>query len=111
PPALRRRVAAETRLCARSFALAPPHPIITSSGSGKRGHALSTCKAEVMDQRYVDTVRACKVILRNMDHLDDSITDGQRVEIRRLLFKVYDRMTLFLEGEEPEDDDGFADEE
>ena len=64
-----------------------------------------------MDQRYVDTVRACKVILRNMDHLDESITDGQRAEIRRLLFKVYDRVTMFLEGEEPEDDDLLADEE
>jgi len=52
-----------------------------------------------MDQRYVDTVRACKVILRNMDHLDEEMTDGQREEISRLLFKLYDRLTLFLEGE------------
>jgi len=53
-----------------------------------------------MDQRYVDTVRACKVILRNMDHLDEEMTDGQREEISRLLFKLYDRVTLFLEGED-----------
>lgn len=63
-----------------------------------------------MDQRYVDTVRACKTLLRNMDYLDDAITDGQRQEITRLLFKVYDRVTLFLEGEDDEGYDG-ADEE
>ena len=56
-----------------------------------------------MDQRYVDTVRACKVILRNMDHLEENITEGQREEIIRLMLKVYDRLTLFLEEEE---DDG-----
>jgi hypothetical protein len=55
-----------------------------------------------MDQRYVDTVRACKTLLRNMDYLDDEMTGGQREEITRLLFKVYDRVTVFLEGEEDE---------
>ena len=81
-----------------------------SGGSIGRGAGVER-NGMVMDQRYVDTVRACKVILRNMDHLDESITDGQRAEIRRLLFKVYDRVTMFLEGDEPEDDDALADEE
>jgi hypothetical protein len=58
-----------------------------------------------MDQRYVDAVRACKVLLRNMDYLDEAMTDGQREEITRLLFKVYDRLAMFLEGEE----DGLGD--
>lgn len=62
-----------------------------------------------MDQRYVDTVRAFKVILRNLDHLDETITEGQRDEITRLIFKVHDRLALFLEGEE--DDGAFAGEE
>lgn len=53
-----------------------------------------------MDQRYVDTVRACKVILRNMDHLEDAITEGQREEITRLLYKLYDRVAQFLEDED-----------
>lgn len=56
-----------------------------------------------MDQRYVDTVRACKVILRNMDYLDEAITDGQRQEITRLLFKVYDRLAVFLDEENADD--------
>jgi len=56
-----------------------------------------------MDQRYVDTVRACKAILRNMDTLDDTITEGQRMELSRLLFKLRDRLELFLE---PEADEG-----
>ena len=56
-----------------------------------------------MDQRYVDTVRACKAILRNMEHLDDTITDGQRMELSRLLHKVRDRLEQFLE---PEADEG-----
>lgn len=56
-----------------------------------------------MDQRYVDTVRACKAILRNMEHLDDSITDGQRMELSRLLYKLRDRLEMFLE---PEADEG-----
>jgi len=51
-----------------------------------------------MDQRYVDTVRACKVILRNMDYLEESITDGQKAEIGRLMWKVHERLSLFLDG-------------
>ena len=52
-----------------------------------------------MDQRYVDTVRACKAILRNMDHLDETITDGQRSELCRLLHKVRHGVEQFLEGD------------
>ncbi len=63
-----------------------------------------------MDQRYVDTVRACKVILRNLDHLEETITEGQREEIIRLVLRVYDRLTLFLEEGE-EDDGAYAGEE
>lgn len=55
-----------------------------------------------MDQRYVDTVRACKALLRNMDHLDDTITDGQRAELSRLLYKVRDCVEQFLEAETDE---------
>ena len=49
-----------------------------------------------MDQRYLETVRACKAILRNMSPLDDSITDGQRSELNRLLFKVKECVENFL---------------
>lgn len=49
-----------------------------------------------MDQRYVDTMRAVKTILRNMSYLDDTITDGQRSELNRLLFKVKDSVEQFL---------------
>lgn len=53
-----------------------------------------------MDQRYVDTMRACKAVLRNMDHLNDTITDGQRAELTRLLYKVRDCVDEFLAAEE-----------
>ena len=53
-----------------------------------------------MDQRYVETVRACKAILRNMEPLEESITDGQRAELNRLLYKVRDIVELFLSAEE-----------
>lgn len=56
-----------------------------------------------MDQRYVETVRACKAILRNMDHLDDTITYGQRAELSRLLQKVRDCVEQFLVAEEGDD--------
>lgn len=55
-----------------------------------------------MDQRYVDTVRACQAILRNMEHLDDTITDGQRLELNRLLQKVRNCVQQFLEAESDE---------
>jgi len=53
-----------------------------------------------MDQRYVDTVRACKILLRNMDRLDDTITAGQRAELNRLLNKVRERLDQFITAEE-----------
>lgn len=54
-----------------------------------------------MDQRYVDTVRACKTLMRNLSKLDDSISDAQRKELNRLLFNLSEYLALFLE----EDDD------
>ncbi len=56
-----------------------------------------------MNQRYVETVRACKAILRNISHLDDTITDGQRSELNRLLFKVKGSVEQFLLTEESDD--------
>ena len=56
-----------------------------------------------MDQRYLETVRACKAILRNMSPLDDSITDGQRLELNRLLFKVKECVENFLLAGESDD--------
>jgi hypothetical protein len=53
-----------------------------------------------MDQKYVDTVRACKVILSNLDHLDESSTFGQRAELERLLVKVMDQVHRFLDADE-----------
>lgn len=53
-----------------------------------------------MDQKYIETVRACKIILRNLDHLDDTATLGQRAELERLMLKVADRLNLFLDAEE-----------
>ena len=55
-----------------------------------------------MDQRYVDTVRACKAILRNMEYLDDTIAAGQRDELNRLLHKVRSCVGVFLEAEADE---------
>ena len=51
-----------------------------------------------MDQRYIDTVRACKVILHNLDHLDESATFAQRTELERLLLRVIEHMSSFLEA-------------
>ena len=56
-----------------------------------------------MDQRYVETMRACKAILRNMNHLDDSITEGQRAELKRLLYKVQDCLDRFLLADEADE--------
>lgn len=55
-----------------------------------------------MDQRYVDTVRACKVLLRNLEALDETITLGQRTELHRLIEKVQLKLDEFLDGEEDE---------
>ena len=52
-----------------------------------------------MDQRYVDTVRACKVILHNVDHLDESTTFGQRSELERLFLKVMEQLSGFLDAD------------
>ncbi|MCZ6471890.1 MAG: hypothetical protein O6934_00480 [SAR324 cluster bacterium] len=52
-----------------------------------------------MDQRYVNTIRACKVILHNIDHLDDSTTFGQRSELGRQFIKVMKQMNQFLEAD------------
>lgn len=56
-----------------------------------------------MDQRYVDTVRACKVILHNLGYLEENLSEAQRAELERVMQKVIDRMYTFLEsGEEDE---------
>lgn len=52
-----------------------------------------------MDQRYVDTVRACKVLLRNLHHLNESMTSGQRVEFARVAARVRDGLDDVLEAE------------
>lgn len=52
-----------------------------------------------MDQRYIETVRSCKAVLRNLDHLDESITHGQREELNRLFRKVNERLDHFLNAE------------
>ena len=53
-----------------------------------------------MDQRYVDTVRACKTLLRNLERIEDTITAGQRAELMRLMRKLQDRLEWFLENED-----------
>jgi len=54
-----------------------------------------------MDQRYVDTIRACKVIIRNLEQLEETITLGQRTELHRLIEKLQLKLQEFLD----EDDD------
>ena len=51
-----------------------------------------------MDQRYVDTVRAMKVVLNNLNHLDSEVTDGQRRELERLIRRLRDGLDHFLEA-------------
>lgn len=55
-----------------------------------------------MDQRYVDTIRACKVLLRNLDLLDETITLGQRTELHRLIEKLRIKLDVFLDEDEDE---------
>ena len=55
-----------------------------------------------MDQRYIDTVRAMKVILHNLDHLDMEITYGQRRELERLVQRVREVLDGFLNAGEDE---------
>jgi hypothetical protein len=50
-----------------------------------------------MDQRYVNTVRACKVLLRNLDLLEETITLGQRTELTRLIEKLRLKLDAFLD--------------
>lgn len=56
-----------------------------------------------MDQRYIDTVRACKVLLRNLTYLEDNITFGQRAELQRLFLKVQEQLDEFLEADDRDD--------
>ena len=56
----------------------------------------------VMDQRYVNTVRACKVLLRNLDHLEETITLGQRTELTRLIEKLRVKLDEFLDEDTDE---------
>ena len=63
-----------------------------------------------MDQRYVDTIRACKVILRNLEYLDETITLGQRTELHRLIEKLQAKLDEFLDEDEA-DERGWVGEE
>jgi hypothetical protein len=63
---------------------------------------LRTPASAVMDQRYVDTVRACKVLLRNLDQLDETITLGQRTELARLIQKLRLKLDEFLDEDTDE---------
>ena len=56
-----------------------------------------------MDQRYIETVRSCKAILRNLDHLEETATYGQRAELNRLLSKVAQRVAYFLAADEQDE--------
>lgn len=47
----------------------------------------------------MDTVRACKVLLRNLDKLDGEITSGQYAELERLLDRLMERIQTFLEAD------------
>ncbi len=52
-----------------------------------------------MDQKYVETVRACKVLLSNLDHLEGNTTSGQRSELERLLWRVVEQVHQFLDAD------------
>ena len=56
-----------------------------------------------MDQRYVDTMRACKVILHNLEHLDESISIAQRMELERVLEKLMVHVQVFLDAEDQDE--------
>jgi hypothetical protein len=55
-----------------------------------------------MDQRYIDTVRALKTILHNLDKLEMEVSDGQRRELERLILKVRDSLDAYINAEEDE---------
>jgi hypothetical protein len=94
------------------FARARSGSIMASAhGPHSRPRHPSDHRKPAMDQRYVDTVRACKVILRNMHYLEESITDGQKEEISRLLWRIQHRLGEFLNGDGEEDDGAIAGEE
>jgi len=59
-----------------------------------------TTMALAMNQQYINTVRAIKLILHNLDHLEEEITDGQRAELERLVIKLTQRLDVFLEGDQ-----------
>ena len=76
---------------------------IAEKSSDNAISSTSTLPGLAMDQRYVDTVRACKAILRNMDHLEDTITYGQRAELSRLLHRLRECVDQFLEADDTDD--------
>ena len=53
-----------------------------------------------MDHRYLETVRSCKAILRNLDYLEEAATHGQRAELNRLLIKLRERLEFFLTADD-----------
>ncbi len=53
-----------------------------------------------LNQRYVDTVRACKTILHNTSHLDQTISAAQRHELNRLFAALQQDVARFLTAEE-----------
>ena len=55
-----------------------------------------------MNQRYVDTIRCSKTLMGNLDRLHDTLTDGQQMELERVLRRLAERLLDYLE--EPEDD-------
>jgi hypothetical protein len=55
-----------------------------------------------MDQRYIDTVRAMKTILHNLDRLDTELSYGQRRELERLIFKLRECLDGFIHAGEDE---------
>ena len=56
-----------------------------------------------MDQRYVDTMRACKVILHNLEHLDENISMAQRSELERVLQRMMGHVQDFLEAKDEDE--------
>lgn len=68
--------------------------VISRQGLAKEG---------AMDQRYVDTVRALKVIQHNLDYLEDAMTPGQRTELNRLVLKLRDGLEDFLQADKTDE--------
>jgi hypothetical protein len=74
----------------------------SSFRAGADRAVLLASHAPVMDQRYIDTVRAMKVIIHNLDHLDTEVTYGQRRELERLVHRVREVLDGFLNAGEDE---------